>query len=71
MQETKYNRKSQIIEEENKFLKKVRRNSVLTSPRMTELTERKRLLIRDKRYQNAIEINYELARERERLSESK
>jgi hypothetical protein len=71
LQETRYLKKSKIAEEQNKFIAKVRKNNVITSPRLRELVERRKWLIQDKKYDNAIEVNNEISREREKLSEYK
>lgn len=69
MKQTRYARNSQLAEEETKYIAKSRRHSVLTSPRINELLDRKRWLIKDKRYDNAIEVSQQISRERARISE--
>lgn len=54
LQETRYIKKSKIVEEENKYLAKMRKTSVVTSPWLRQLMEKKKWLIHDKKYDDAI-----------------
>lgn len=71
MQETKYLKKSKLIQEENQYLNKTRRNSVITSPWLRELLEKKKWLIRDKQFDEAIKVSNEINREKVKISELK
>lgn len=60
MQETKHSKKSKIVEEQVKFLNKIRKNIVITSPRLRQLVEKKKWLIHEKKFEEAITVNNQI-----------
>ena len=69
LHETKYLKKEKIIQEENRFLSKLKKSAVLTSPWLRQLIEKKKWLIHEKKFEEAIDVGHEINRERLKLND--
>lgn len=49
------------------MVKSARRHSVVTSPKLVELLERKKWLVKDGRYSDAIKVNYMIEGEKKKI----
>lgn len=64
---TKTHKLKELSSETQRMIENGRKNLIITSPKLRELSERKKWLVKDGNYHDAIRINHQIEQEKRRL----